>query len=311
MIDIAPLRAAGVPPEVSDVVVRRWAGILYFVPRRLGTSCSRFGRRSMHAAFTPRRAMRWRCWSGKRAAASRGSARGSQADACRRGESNRFRACRAQRGSRAAIETPAAISAALPAPVHSSEKETPLPAASTPLQFCGKCAYCIQGLHAFTCPECGSDLRLVGRSTPSRRRYWVLAAYVVGWTVASYLLTGAFFIGLQTWVLPYMHPYAHEQHLERMIWSWRKHPAGTPLSQTWSQDTVLVKQDGHQLVWGRHRHVIPPVSEMTFEDNRTTGAIAPMHVDLVTGAYRFTDASGKIVTASSGFGKCLASMDGR
>ncbi len=52
---------------------------------------------------------------------------------------------------------------------------------------CGKCGYAVQGLPTFTCPECGSDLRVVGIITPGRtdvspRTHGVIL--VLLWTLA-------------------------------------------------------------------------------------------------------------------------------
>ena len=35
---------------------------------------------------------------------------------------------------------------------------------------CGKCGYNVRGLPSSTCPECGSDLELVGRVPVNRQR---------------------------------------------------------------------------------------------------------------------------------------------
>src|SRR5262249_12166035 len=48
---------------------------------------------------------------------------------------------------------------------------------------CGKCGYCVIGLTTMTCPECGSDLRMVGIITPGQTRPWSLKMRVAMWTL--------------------------------------------------------------------------------------------------------------------------------
>ena len=60
---------------------------------------------------------------------------------------------------------------------------------------CGSCGYDLTGLPGNTCPECGSDLELVGRLSPQFYRWAAVpvTARVIVWTVAVAALGGAFF----------------------------------------------------------------------------------------------------------------------
>jgi hypothetical protein len=60
---------------------------------------------------------------------------------------------------------------------------------------CGSCGYDLTGLPGTTCPECGSDLALVGRISPQFHRWAAVpvTARLIVWTVAVAALGGAFF----------------------------------------------------------------------------------------------------------------------
>lgn len=48
---------------------------------------------------------------------------------------------------------------------------------------CGKCGYQVEGLQALRCPECGSDLRIVGINAPSAPRRFGPVASAIIWTI--------------------------------------------------------------------------------------------------------------------------------
>lgn len=50
---------------------------------------------------------------------------------------------------------------------------------------CGKCGYLVVGVPTFVCPECGSDLRVVGMTTPAlaARSRGSTAGAIIAWTV--------------------------------------------------------------------------------------------------------------------------------
>ena len=61
-----------------------------------------------------------------------------------------------------------------------------LTAGESLVNHCGNCGYDLTGLAGDVCPECGSDLTLVGRVAPSFRRWQAVpvTARTVIWTVA-------------------------------------------------------------------------------------------------------------------------------
>ena len=79
---------------------------------------------------------------------------------------------------------------------------------------CGRCTYPVAGLASPTCPECGSDFRVVGISTPRfvlrwRGGYtsgivgWTLAVLMLGltsaWMISMYAISGAMVTGGTSW----------------------------------------------------------------------------------------------------------------
>lgn len=55
---------------------------------------------------------------------------------------------------------------------------------------CGRCAYPVAGLASPTCPECGSDFRVVGISTPRFVMRWRggYAGAIIGWTLSMVMI---------------------------------------------------------------------------------------------------------------------------
>src|SRR6185437_15161710 len=183
-IEIDPLRAANVPQEVIDVVVRALSKDPLFRPKTawhvLESLRAAFNASNIRAATRDELARTVR----ERTLSSDTKVRGAAMPTVSGSVSETVSELLARkRGSRAVIAPAARISAVGPAPCP-SEKATLLPAVATPLQFCGKCEYCIDGLETTICPECGSELGVVGIFGASRNRYWMLAAYVIGWTFA-------------------------------------------------------------------------------------------------------------------------------
>src|SRR5688572_22334303 len=69
---------------------------------------------------------------------------------------------------------------------------------------CGSCGYDLTGLPWTTCPECGSDLELVGRLAPQFHRWTSIpvTARVIIWTVASAAFAGGFIYAAIEYALP-------------------------------------------------------------------------------------------------------------
>jgi hypothetical protein len=81
---------------------------------------------------------------------------------------------------------------------------------------CGHCGYCIVGLERPLCPECGSDLRVVGILSPdnySTKRAYGFLLLGMGWT------TVVVFIGYTAWMYTYDHVKFIEQWMAVSILS--------------------------------------------------------------------------------------------
>lgn len=64
---------------------------------------------------------------------------------------------------------------------------------------CVKCGYLVAGLSTFVCPECGSDLRVVGIVAPRRSRGLAMGLTIIGAAVLALICTGffgLFFLGV-------------------------------------------------------------------------------------------------------------------
>lgn len=64
---------------------------------------------------------------------------------------------------------------------------------------CGKCGYLVAGLSTFVCPECGSDLRVVGIVAPRKSRGLAMGLTIGGAAVLALMCTGffgLFFLGV-------------------------------------------------------------------------------------------------------------------
>ena len=158
------------------------------------------------------------------------------------------------------------------------------PAARAEEPTCGKCGYIVRGIAGWTCPECGSDLREVGivapglrkaLGTPARLGIWALVA------TAPALILGA--VGAS-----YLAPWDVTSTRNRAIFI--QSPAVNAV--------IHVGQEGRQRVMGRpaHNHPLPPQT-MTLS-LRNVQTSDDMTVDLASGAARFADATGKVVTGT-------------
>ncbi len=72
---------------------------------------------------------------------------------------------------------------------------------------CGRCLYAVAGLTSLTCPECGSDLRVVGILTPAMRRPTGPWLAIILWTLAlpvpALVISGV----LSSLIMPERHEY--------------------------------------------------------------------------------------------------------
>ena len=152
--------------------------------------------------------------------------------------------------------------------------------------MCGQCGYNVTGLTTFVCPECGSDLRVVGIITRTRSLRPLMLALL--WTAAL-----PWAAAIISWLLVgYVLPVVCEQHQQRMIFC--QYPQlGT---------IITVKRDGRAVRWGGHHgHLaLPQLGSMTLEESTSRRG---MRVDLRTGQWDYTDGSGKQVNGSTPFGR--------
>ena len=85
------------------------------------------------------------------------------------------------------------------------------------VNHCGNCGYDLTGLAGDVCPECGSDLTLVGRVAPGFKRWQAVpvTARTVIWTVAVAVMAAALFILGSGFAFPRTQPLSVSR-----TWTW-------------------------------------------------------------------------------------------
>jgi hypothetical protein len=166
------------------------------------------------------------------------------------------------------------------------------PRSSGPGARCGACGYDTTGLTSgLTCPECGSDLRRVGItrqlvSNAFTRFATSAVAFLIAW-----LLCGAVLSAVVEEVLPRRRHFKQDTGLS------------VPASRAYGAINVVAEGDG----WGER----PIPVRVRIELRQLMSAAGPplpatlpppLFVDVPTGAYQFTDASGQSVNKPNGFG---------
>jgi hypothetical protein len=78
---------------------------------------------------------------------------------------------------------------------------------------CASCGYNVQGLPSSICPECGSDLDIVGRLTPQFRRWQAVPPLLRAamWTISVYVLGGILGLILTFGFSPQRHEHRDSQ----------------------------------------------------------------------------------------------------
>jgi hypothetical protein len=152
---------------------------------------------------------------------------------------------------------------------------------------CGKCGYCVRGLQASVCPECGSDLRKVGIRTGRSSRFILPLLRITIWSiilpVAAALVSALLFA--------YVLPVVRERHLQREFFSYRS-------PQT--DNSLTIVQRGRELAWiERSPDAKVPMTGMTIINSECPDA--PLQVNLVTGDYQYIENSDKHVISAKGF----------
>lgn len=153
---------------------------------------------------------------------------------------------------------------------------------------CGQCGYCVRGITALTCPECGSDLREVGIIAPNMRLPMPRFAKGFLWTIL--LPIAATFISwlLLITILPFS----------------VRHKASRDITARFPFVNTRVHIYGQERPWQPNiiRQVpFHPDSYLIVEDNIHSF----LDVDLSTGAFEYFPSGGQVIRQSSGFSSAV------
>jgi hypothetical protein len=165
-------------------------------------------------------------------------------------------------------------------------------------------------LESFTCPECGSDFREVGITTPALRRGPGPVTWAVLWTL--FLPSPALWMsGLVTDKLM---PTPVVTQIGRTVSV--VDPSGVPSKSIYPPlrhrgvetsrpgfRSLSLKAIGRGIQWGQAGPPTPvPVTDLTLTlDMLRPGGISPLAVDLASGAWHYTDATGRTVSGGGPF----------
>jgi hypothetical protein len=156
---------------------------------------------------------------------------------------------------------------------------------------CGECGYCVRDLPTFVCPECGSDLRVVGIVNAGRWLRWERLRNFVIWSLA--LPIPAVFISfvLYQTVLPCQ----KIQLVRRIIF------CQYPQLNT----TLEVIKTGSQYVRGNafNASTNVPLMLLNIHSNGHVNAMSRLWVDLRTGAWNYDLNGGASVRGTGGLGQ--------
>jgi hypothetical protein len=148
---------------------------------------------------------------------------------------------------------------------------------------CGQCGYCVRGLESMTCPECGSDLRVVGIVTPGVTRPLGKKMRLLGWTLFTPLIT--MLIGGV--LMPLVGPQWLSTARRRVIFS----------QEPFCNVTLTVNAVGKKLTFGNSsQNTAPAPIELIFVT--LSQGNASMQVTLPARQFQFVDANNKLVTGA-------------
>jgi hypothetical protein len=153
---------------------------------------------------------------------------------------------------------------------------------------CGKCGYCVRGLESSICPECGSDLRVVGILRPGVKPPMSRARKLLVWSLLSPMPT----VFLAIVLMPLLGPQLLRTSQRRVIFS----------QVPYCNVIITANSEGKQLVFGNHQSpsaatqpVVKP--ELIFlSTNSATQSPQSLTIDTATNTYSYFDAAGKRFT---------------
>jgi len=173
-----------------------------------------------------------------------------------------------------------------------------------PQPSCGNCGYPVRGLESFTCPECGSDLREVGIATPAMRRGPGPVTWAVLWTL--FLPSPA--VWVSALLADYVLPTVVVTDIRRSIYvrdpsavpvrDWRaRRPYDTNPPMIPGVRNLTAHVTGRGVRFGEPDTTKPvPGTKLTLTpDALTPRGVGPLTVDLTSGAWHYTDATGRTV----------------
>lgn len=157
---------------------------------------------------------------------------------------------------------------------------------------CGRCGYPVAGLSSHECPECGTDWRIAGVSTPSliMRHRGSTASAIMAWTIANFSVAS---VALSVIGFTYAAVGVRTMTSGPQTWSTPLYPASKAYT---SVDVVSTTTFGAP----------PTKNSLTLNLNLTDGSTWSMDIDAATSTATIKNPSGTPQTSTYGPGSVAA-----
>lgn len=148
---------------------------------------------------------------------------------------------------------------------------------------CGKCGYIVRGLSSSICPECGSDLRIVGVIPPNTPRPPSAFDRCLNWTITLTVIA----FSLSNVASDEFAPMTYTHRALRVVSCRIDHV----------DMRIMAEARGTAVYWkgSKHTPYIPP-QELTLTEDGAPGQPAVLHTNLATKDWTLTEANNKTVT---------------